>query len=132
MTTSLWQSATMRSFVEQVQQTAHLQSAEEAEALARATLTVLAESITGGQVDELMQGLPAELQHDLSARSDQARALDKIAFLDRISGQIRATDFETTEAQTRAVLVTLKRWAPEGEIDDTIAQLPQSIAAMFQ
>lgn len=122
----------MRVFVEQVQSRAGLSSTDEASRVARATLTTLAESITGGQVDELMQGLPAELQYELSQRSGQARSMDKSDFLDRVSGQIAATDLETTEGQVRAVLSTLREWAPEGETDDTVAQLSRPIAALFE
>lgn len=53
-------------------------------------------------------------------------------FLDRVSGEIATTDLESTERQVRAVLTTLREWAPEGEIDDTVAQLPGSIASLFR
>ncbi|MFC7341859.1 DUF2267 domain-containing protein [Saccharopolyspora griseoalba] len=128
---AVWESSTMRSFVEQVQSKTGL-SADEASRVSRAALTTLAESVSGGQVDDLTQGLPPELQHELSQRGGQARALDKAAFLDRVSGEIATTDLETTEQQVRAVLTTLRDWAPEGETGDTEAQLPGSIAELFR
>ncbi|MHA6803678.1 DUF2267 domain-containing protein [Salinifilum ghardaiensis] len=128
----MWEGTTMRAFVEQVQSGAGLSSTDEASRVARATLTALAEGIGGGQTDELMQGLPPELRRELSHRSGQARALDKTEFLDRVSDEIATTDPDTTEQQVRAVLTTLRNWAPEGGTDDAVAQLPRSIAALFE
>lgn len=129
---AIWESATMREFVEQVRSKAGLSSADEASRVARATLTTLAEGVSGGQVDDLTQGLPPELQHELAQRSGQARSLGKTEFLDRVSGEIATTDFEVTERQVRAVLTTLREWAPEGETRDTEEQLPRSLAPLFQ
>jgi uncharacterized protein (DUF2267 family) len=128
---AIWESPTMRAFAEQVQSKADL-SADEASRVARATLTTLAEGVSGGQVDDLTQGLPPELQHELSQRSGQARSLEKTEFLDRVSGEIATTDLETTERQVRAVLTTLRDWAPEGETSDTEAQLPRSLTELFR
>lgn len=132
MVEEIWEGTTMRAFAEQVRSGTNLSSTDEASRVARATLTTLAESISGGQTDELMQGLPPELQRELSQRSGQARSLDKTEFLDRVSGEIATTDPETTEQQVRAVLTTLRNWAPAGESSDTVAQLPRSIAALFR
>ncbi|QGK70707.1 DUF2267 domain-containing protein [Allosaccharopolyspora coralli] len=132
MTESLWPGATMRSFVEQAQEAAGVSSFEEADALVRATLTTLGESVSGGQIDELVQGLPPEVRDELSRRSGQARAMDKNGFLDRVSGAISTTDLERTEQQVRAVLATVRDWAPEGETADTIDQLPPSLAQLFR
>jgi uncharacterized protein (DUF2267 family) len=126
-----WNGTTMRSFVEDVQGATNLDSADEAERLTRATLGTLAEGISGGQVDDLMPELPEELRRELSGRSGQARSLDKTGFLDRVSGEITTTDMETTEDLVRGVLRTLRSWAPEGQIDDTVDQLPRSISEMF-
>lgn len=122
----------MRTFAEQVRSSAGLSSSDEASRVSRATLTTLAEAISAGQVDELAQGLPPELRSELSQRSGQARSLNKTEFLDRVSGEIATTDMEATEEQVRAVLTTLRQWAPEGETDDTVAQLPRSLAGLFQ
>ena len=89
MTEALGDSPTMRSFVEQAQEAAGLSSFEEADALVRATLNTLAESVTGGQVDELAEGLPKELRNELNRRSGQARSMDRTGFLDRVSGAVQ-------------------------------------------
>ncbi|GAB3300083.1 DUF2267 domain-containing protein [Parasphingorhabdus pacifica] len=129
---SVWQGDPMLSFIEQVRESTGLSSSDEASRVSRATLTTLAESISAGQVDDLMQGLPPELQRELSQRSGQARSLDKMGFLDRVSGEIATADIETTEQQVRAVLTTLREWAPQGETANTLEQLPQSVADLFR
>lgn len=131
MQEEIWQGESMRTFAEQVRQRTDLESADEASRVTRATLTTLAEAISGGQVDELMQGLPPEVQRELSQRSGQARSLGETGFLDRVSGEIATTDEERTEQQARAVLSVLHEWAPRGEIGDTVAQLPRSVAKLF-
>lgn len=132
MTEALGDSPTMRSFVEQAQEAAGLSSFEEADALVRATLNTLAESVTGGQVDELAEGLPKELRNELNRRSGQARSMDRTGFLDRVSGAVQTTDLERTEQEVRAVLRTVRQWAPRGETPDTMQQLPSSIAELFR
>ncbi|SFT62556.1 Uncharacterized conserved protein, DUF2267 family [Actinopolyspora lacussalsi subsp. righensis] len=128
----IWQSEPMRDFAEQVRQRAEISSLDEASRVARATLTTLAEAVSAGQVDELAEGLPEELRNELSQRSGQARSLNKFEFLDRVSGEIATIDLETTEDQVRAVLTTLREWAPSGETTDAVEQLPGPIAALFQ
>lgn len=131
MTEAIWDSSTMREFVQQVQQSAGLSSFEETDTLVRTTLNTLAEAVTGGQIDELARGLPRELRDELAHRSGQARSMDKHGFLDRVSGALQTTDLDRTEQQVRAVLQTVRAWAPEGESSDTVRQLSSSIAALF-
>jgi uncharacterized protein (DUF2267 family) len=131
MTEAIWDSSTMRQFVQQVQQAAGLSSFEETDTLVRTTLNTLAEAVTGGQIDELAPGLPQELRAELAHRSGQARSMDKQGFLDRVSGAIETTDLDRTEQQVRAVLQTVRAWAPEGQSADTRRQLSRSIAALF-
>lgn len=131
MTEAVDDSSPMRSFVEQVQQSADLSSFEESDALVRATLKTLAEAVTGGQIDELTGGLPKELRDELTGRSGQARSMDKNGFLDRVSGAVQTTDRDRVENQVRAVLQTVRAWAPEGETSDTLKQLPSSLVALF-
>ena len=131
MTEAVDDSSPMRSFVEQVQHSAGLSSFEEADALVRATLKTLAEAVTGGQIDDLTEGLPQELRNELTGRSGQARSMDKDGFLDRVSGAVETTDLDRTERYVRAVLQTVRAWVPEGETSNTMKQLPSSLVALF-
>lgn len=122
----------LRSFVSQVGERAGLEQEEEAERLARATFRQLGERLSSGQARDLSGTLPAELATELKARqSGQARAFDKDELIDRVSGEVHSVDAERVEAQVRAVLSTLKQWAPPGQIDDTLAQLPAGLADLF-
>lgn len=126
------QGMTMETFLEQVQQRAGLSTQQEADRLARATMSTLSERVTGGQANDLSPALPPELRTELARFSGQATSFDKNAFLDRISGEIDTVDLEEAEKQVRAVLTILRQWAPGGEIDATIAQLPSDLAALFE
>lgn len=122
----------MESFLTRVQQVGELSSRDEADRATRATLGALAESITGGQMDELTPGLPRELRAQVEQASGQARSFSKEAFLDRVTGGTGTVDTGKAETQARAVLRTLYEWAPAGEIDDTVRQLPSDLSDMFR
>lgn len=131
MSESLSDDQALRTFVQQVQTRAELASPDEADVATRATLRTLAEAISGGQVDKLRASLPPQLQDELGQRSGQARQMDRAGFLDRASGEMLTTDQDAVRNRARAVLETLREWAPEGEIDDAVRQLPSSIAELF-
>lgn len=126
------QGLTMETFLEQVQQRAGLASREEADRLARATMSSLSERVTNGQVNDLSPALPPELRTELGRHAGQAQAFDKDTFLDRLSGEIDTVDIDEVERQVRAVFAVLREWAPAGEIDDTLAQLPADLAGLFR
>lgn len=128
---SLSDDQALRTFVQQVQTRADLASPDEADVATRVTLRTLAEAISGGQVDNVRASLPPQLQDELSQRSGQARQMDRGGFLDRASGEMLTTDLDAVHNRVRAVLVTLRDWAPAGEIDDAVRQLPPSIAELF-
>lgn len=122
---------TMENLLARVQQLGELDSRTEAERATRATLRALAESITGGQMDDLAPGLPATLRPEIEQARGQARSFDKATFLDRITGGLDTVDLDKAEAQVRAVLGALYERVPAGEIEDTIGQLPPELARMF-
>lgn len=120
------------SFVDEVRRASGVESQAEAEAVSRATLRTLGQSVTGGEIDELTAPLPREARDAVQDRSGQARRLNKTEFLDRVSAGITTTDMDTTEQQVRAVLSTLRSWADPTEVDDTVAQLPSDVAGLFR
>jgi uncharacterized protein (DUF2267 family) len=107
------------------------ESVDEVERLCRAVLATLARSVSSGQLAELAVGLPPELRPEFDHGAGQSAALNRRQFLDRVSGHISAVDLDAVEQQTRAVLSTLVAWAPPGEIDDTLAQLPAGLRELF-
>lgn len=124
-------SATLEAFAEQVQKRAHLELEKEAEQVSRATLAALADAISDTQAGKLKPALPPELAAEMARKHGQANAFDAGAFLDRISGHVATVSHEKLETQVRAVLTTLAEWQPEGQIDDTLGQLPAGLADLF-
>lgn len=103
----------------------------EAEQVARATLSALANAVSAGQISDLMPALPPGLAPEGTAVASNAQQVDKSAFLDQVGGASGSTDVEVVERQVRAVLTTLTRWAPNAQISATLDQLPADIREMF-
>lgn len=123
--------ATMEAFLSQVRDAAGVTTAAEAERVARATLSTLAEQITEGEMDKLTVALPPEVRDESSGVRKQARSFGKDAFLDAITGQIDTVSLETAEYQVRGVLRVVKAWVPDGELDAAVAQLPPDMVDLF-
>ncbi|MFD0775257.1 DUF2267 domain-containing protein [Streptomonospora algeriensis] len=117
-------------FLARVQQHAGLASRTEAQRLTDATLAALERSLSGGQFNDLTRNLPPALQPERAA-SGQAVAFDKGAFLDKVSGGVASVDPAEIERSVSAVLTTLREWLPPEEAENTMAQLPQELAALF-
>lgn len=122
----------LREFLQRVQQSAGLANYEEAHRAAQATLTVLGQSISGGEAQRLAEWLPPDMQEQLSGRTGHATAFDKANFVDKVSGMLSTVDAERGENEIRAVLRQLRGRAPAGELDDTISQLPSELAELFR
>ncbi|MDR7299975.1 DUF2267 domain-containing protein [Haloactinomyces albus] len=122
----------MDSFLDRVAERAGLSTRQEADRLARATMSALSERITAGQINDLSPGLPPELGTELAGHTGQAVAFDKSTFLDRISGEIETVDLDEAERQIRVVFAVLREWVPDEEIDDTLGQLSPELADMFR
>lgn len=125
-------STALREFVNDVQRRAEVDSYEEAHQLSHATLGALGEAVSGGQAQQLSGWLPPELAQELAEKSGHAQAFDKPNFLDAVGGAIHTVDDQRVERQVTGVLNALRGSAPAGELDDTIAQLPRELAALFR
>ncbi|MBB3663204.1 MULTISPECIES: DUF2267 domain-containing protein [Prauserella salsuginis group] len=125
-------SAELEEFVRAAQQRAGLESYNEAHQLCRATARALGTSVSGGQAKQLAQWLPDVLEAELGDKSGHAERFDKTTFLNKIGGETHTVDMESMERQASAVLSVLRSWAPTGQVDDTIAQLPRELSALFE
>ena len=122
----------MQAFVHEVQNGTGLRTASEADVLARGTMRTLGELIGDGQAGALSASLPQELAAEITdAAHGQATGADKDTFVDQVSGHVHNVDAEDVERQVRVVLSTVRAWAPDGQIEATLAQLPRPLAAMF-
>jgi uncharacterized protein (DUF2267 family) len=122
----------MQLFVARVQDQGRLQSESEAEVLARATLRHLGQQISSGQAEAIGGALPEELTSEItSGGQGQATGFDKDTFVDQVSAHVHSTDPTEVERQVHVVLATVRSWSPDGQVEGTLAQLPQDLAVLF-
>ncbi|BCJ56832.1 DUF2267 domain-containing protein [Micromonospora endophytica] len=101
-------------------------SAEQATAIARATLTTLAERIDGGEARDLADRLPEALRAYAFAPDETAEPFGLDVFVQRVGGRADV-DPELAEAGIRAVFDTIREAVEPGDYDDIIAQLPAEL-----
>jgi uncharacterized protein (DUF2267 family) len=99
-------------------------SHDEAENLARAALTTLAERITGGEARDLAAQLPVPFGNPLMAAKEQAESFNFEEFVRRTAERAGA-EHEVAETAVVAVMATLRDAVTPGEFDDLLSQLPQ-------
>jgi uncharacterized protein (DUF2267 family) len=108
-------------------------SREQAEALTRATLEVLADRISGGQDDDLAARLPEELARML--RKAPQKLPEKYGFDEFVEKvRDRALDIppDAVLPGIRAVFLTLRDAAGGKEFRDTMEQLPHQFRELLQ
>lgn len=94
----------------------------EAEPIARAVLTTLAERIAPGEARDLAAQLPPEVSPWLYT-TDPAEGFDEEEFLRRVAAR-EGTSPEVAERHARAVFAALGQAVPAQEIHDLKAELP--------
>jgi uncharacterized protein (DUF2267 family) len=115
-----------REFIESVQKRANV-CEDEPERLTRATMTVLADRITGGEAEDLAAQLPRGVRDYLASGREGAEKFDLEEFIRRVSERA-GVDVETATQGVRAVLSTVRRAVTSGEFEDVLAQLPKEFA----
>ncbi|MQA12929.1 MAG: DUF2267 domain-containing protein [Pseudonocardiaceae bacterium] len=122
---------TKESFISQVQDKIGVQTREEAERVARATLRTLAEQVSSGEMGKLASALPPELRDELAGVRGQAQSFGKDTFLDTITGQIDTVSLDTAEHHVRGVLRVVRAWTPDEDVETAREQLPPGISELF-
>jgi uncharacterized protein (DUF2267 family) len=97
---------------------------EQAEALTRATLEVLADRISGGEARDLARELPEPLKEWLRPLDELAKGYGPHSFVRRVRDRAGVTQ-EVAEAGVRAVIATLREAIRPKEFRDATAQLPK-------
>jgi uncharacterized protein (DUF2267 family) len=98
-----------------------------------AVLEVLAIRISSGEVEDLMERLPADLRPALAhglAQSKQARRMSLEEFLDLVAERA-GVGREDAERYARAVFAALRELVPSKEIYDVESELPGEYAPLF-
>jgi uncharacterized protein (DUF2267 family) len=112
-----------QTFIDSVAQRAGV-SRELAETLARVTLEVLADRITGGEARDLLAQLPKPLKDEVLIKGEEAEAFDVPEFVRRVATRANV-DEQTAHDGAVAVLITVREAVTPGEFDDITSQLPQ-------
>ncbi|HEY2656336.1 MAG TPA: DUF2267 domain-containing protein [Solirubrobacteraceae bacterium] len=98
-----------------------------------AVLETLAVRISDGEVEDLMERLPAALRPSLEHGLSQSRRATRMSldqFLDRVA-KLEGVSREEAERHARAVFVTLRKLVPNKEIYDLESELPRDYASLF-
>ena len=101
----------------------------DAVAVTRATLTTLAERISGGEARDLAAQLPSPLQDALLPSEEEAEAFSFDEFVDRVAER-SGRDRETAEAAVDAVMATIRDAVTPGEFDDVLSHLPSEFQGL--
>jgi uncharacterized protein (DUF2267 family) len=104
-------------------------TAEQAEDLTRATLTVLSGRLTAGEADDVASQLPAGLREAMLPMTPDAEPFDVDEFLGRVC-ELADIPMETASNGVRVVMTTLREAISAGEFDDMVAQLPEEYSQL--
>jgi uncharacterized protein (DUF2267 family) len=115
-------------FIDLVAERANV-SREQAEKLTFATLTTLAERITGGEARDLAAQLPARLHTPLVPAEEEAEGFTLDEFIRR-TAERAGTDRATADIGMAAVMTTLRDAVTPREFDHVMSQLPQQFRGL--
>ncbi|WP_319460242.1 DUF2267 domain-containing protein [Micromonospora sp. RTP1Z1] len=116
-------------FLEAVGQRTGMPAAEAANVI-RATLTTLAERISGGEARDLATQLPEEFRGYLHKEVDFAERLDLVEFLNEVRARAGMDDQRAAEG-ARAVLTTLREAVSAEELKDLESELSKDIRQLL-
>ncbi|MGN9806437.1 DUF2267 domain-containing protein [Micromonospora sp. L32] len=116
-------------FLEAVGKRAGMPAAEAANVVG-ATLTTLAERVSGGEARHLATRLPEELRGYLHKNVDFAEQLDLVEFLNEV-GVRAGTDGDRSAEVARAVLTTLREAVNAEDLKGLESELPKDIRRLL-
>ena len=118
-------------YVARVRELGEYGSQDEAAKVTEAVLSVLAQRISPGEVDDLASQLPGPLGQTLAAAKPQrAENFGIEEFCRRVAERIGARP-RTAEWDASAVLTTLAEAVSGGELNQILSQLPSGYAGLF-
>jgi uncharacterized protein (DUF2267 family) len=117
-------------FLERVQERTGLGRAL-AELATQATVSTLAERISGGDAEEVALELPVELRQWMQKTSGSAERFGAEEFVRRVAAKVPDLKPEETDDVVRAVLTTLREGVSRKEVLDTLSQLPMDVRRLF-
>ncbi|WP_330342337.1 DUF2267 domain-containing protein [Streptomyces sp. NBC_00557] len=118
-------------FLARVRELGEYDSQDEAAKVTEAVLSVLAQRISPGEVEDLASQLPGPLGQTLAAaKSEQAESFGIEEFCRRVADRTGARP-RTAEWDASAVLTTLAGAISGGELNQILSQLPSGYAVLF-
>ncbi|MFC8616617.1 DUF2267 domain-containing protein [Micromonospora purpureochromogenes] len=105
--------------------------ATEATTVVGATLTTLAERVSGGEARHLAMRLPEELRGYLHKNVDFAEQLDLVEFLNEVGVRAGTEDDDRTAEVARAVLTTLREAVSAEDLKGLESELPKDIRRLL-
>lgn len=118
-------------FLARVRELGEYDGQDEAANVTEAVLSVLAQRISPGEVDDLASQLPGPLGQKLAdAKPEQAESFGIEEFYRRVAERTGARP-RTAEWDAAAVLTTLAEAVSGGELNQIISQLPSGYAVLF-
>ena len=118
-------------FIKHVQSVAQLNSREEAERAARATLETLKERIVGDEASQLAAQLPQELGDCLRGREgENGQHFSMQEFIGRVSEK-EGVEPTAAAIHVRGVFSVLQQAVTPGEFDDIRVNLSDDYAELF-
>jgi uncharacterized protein (DUF2267 family) len=120
-------------FIKEVQSRGQMESREEAERAARATLETLAERLAGGEPHDLASQLPPELAGYLRYEGEETSepfSLDE--FFERVAQRDEGVDQPRAVYHARVVMEVLGDAVTRGEMNHVRSQLPSEYDPLFE
>ncbi len=117
-------------FLERVQERTGLERVL-AELATQATISTLAERISGGEAEDVARELPPELRNWIAKTAEYPERFGADEFIRRVVTKVPELKPEETEDIVRAVLTTLREEVSRKEVLDTLSQLPMDIRRLF-
>lgn len=116
-------------FLSRIREEAGLESIDDSERMARATLQTLGERIVRGEASDLAAQLPPELGDAL--RTDQeAERFDWETFLSRVASR-SGVDESTALRGAQSVMAVTREAVTDGEFGDVVSQLPNDFQPLL-
>ena len=125
---------TAQDFIDRVARRAAIDHEAAGRLVIEAVLQTLAFKISGGEVEDLLERLPAELhpplQHGRVEGGESARLMPLKQFLIAVAEREGVTRAQA-RLHTRAVFATLREAAGAKEMDDILSQMPQEYRSLL-
>jgi uncharacterized protein (DUF2267 family) len=115
-------------FLKHLEQHAGMEDRTEAARTAAVVLQALSDRLAGGEADDLLAQLPAELKRQVTPVATSV-PMDPDEFVERVAADLGLPE-DAARERVRAVFATLREAVTPGEWDDVMSQLDRKYAEL--